>query len=97
MKFLIEWEWTETRSDEEQASVLALFAAWNPPVELAEWSGFGDGSGGFAIAETVDANQLSRITTPWTPWFRFSVRPVQPIQETATAMQEAVEFRRATT
>ena len=97
MRFLVEWEWTEARSDEEQVKVLALFAAWKPPVELSEWSGFADGSGGFAVADATDANELTRITAPWTPWFRFSVRPVQPIQETATATQEAIQFRQSVT
>ena len=82
MRFLIQWEWTESTSDEEQAKTLATFAAWTPPIELAEWSGFGDSYGGFAV------------TAPWTPWLRFSVRAIHPIDQTAAIMQEAIEFRR---
>ncbi len=97
MKFLIEWEMSESRSDAEQARILALFAKWEPPIELSNWSGFVDGSGGFAIAEAVDADALARVTNPWTPWFRFSIRAVQPIEQTAVCMQEAVDFRRSIT
>ena len=82
MRFLVEWEWTESTSDQELANALAVFAAWKPPIELSEWSGFGDSNGGFAIAETADANDLARITAPWAPWLRFTIRPIHPIQET---------------
>ena len=95
MRFLIQWEWTESTSDEEQASALATFAAWKPPIELSEWSGFGDSSGGFAIAETDNADDLARITAPWAPWLRFSIRSIHPIEQTAAVMQEAIEFRRS--
>lgn len=93
MRFVISWELTETRSDADQARIIALFSKWQPPVELSEWSGFVDGDGGFAIAEASDANTLAQITAPWTPWLRFSIRPIQPIQQTAESMQEAIEFR----
>ena len=36
MRFLIQWEWTESTSDEEQAQALATFEAWTPPIELSE-------------------------------------------------------------
>ena len=94
MRFLIRWEWTESTSDEEQAKALATFAAWTPPIELSEWSGFGDSNGGFAIAETDNPDDLARVTAPWTPWLRFSVRAIHPIDQTAAIMQEAIEFRR---
>ena len=51
MRFLVSWKTTEIRWDAEQARILALFAQWEPPVELSEWAGFVDGDGGFAIAE----------------------------------------------
>ena len=97
MRFLVSWKTTEIRSDAEQARILALFAQWQPPVELSEWSGFVDGDGGFAIAEAADAKTLSGITAPWTPWFRFSIRAIQPIQETADTLQEAIKFRDSVT
>lgn len=95
MRFLITWEFTEAVSETEQARVLAVFAKWQPPIELSEWSGFVDGGGGFAIAETTDSKTLSRITAPWLPWLRFSVRGIQPIQDTAETGQEAVQFRQS--
>ena len=95
MRFLIEWEWSELRSGEEQQNVLALFAAWKPPIELSDWSGFADGSGGCLIAETNDPNELAKVTAPWAPWFRFKVRAILPIEQTAATMQEAINFRQS--
>jgi Domain of unknown function (DUF3303) len=93
MRFLI----TFTRrlgsgSEAEQARVLNLFAKWQPPLELREWCGFADGSGGMCIAETDDADLLAASTAPWIPYFDFTVRALQPIEQTAVVMSEAASF-----
>ena len=91
MRFLITWEFAN-RSEAEQARVLSLFAKWQPPLELNEWSGFADGSGGMCIADAEDATALTRVTAPWTPWLDFTVRPLLPIQETAALMVDVAGF-----
>ncbi len=47
------------------------------------------------IAETDDVNVLAAVTAPWTPYFDFTVRALQPIQQTAEVAAQAVEFRNA--
>jgi len=91
MRFLITWQLSNP-SEAEQARILALFAKWQPPVELHEWSGFADGSGGMAVADAIDVVTLSRVTAPWTPWLTFTIRALEPIQQTAAVMAEASEF-----
>ena len=95
MRFLITWKFKEGFTETEQARILAVFAQWQPPIELSDWSGFVDGDGGFAIVETADAKTISQVTAPWLPWFRFSIRGIQPIQETAEVTQGAVQFRQS--
>jgi len=92
MRFLITWK-LSTGSEADQARILDLFAKWQPPVELQEWSGFADGGGGMAIADTDDVESLARVTAPWTPWLEFTVRPLLPIQQTAAALADAADFR----
>ena len=91
MRFLVTWT-LRSRSETDQARILALFAKWQPPIELREWSGFADGSGGMCIAEADSADALTRTTAPWTPWLDFTVRPLLPIQETAAVMSDAATF-----
>ena len=91
MRFLITWK-INGGSEAEQARILALFAKWQPPVELHEWSGFADGSGGMGIADTDDVDLLASVCAPWTPWLEFTMRPLLPIQQTAAVMSGAAEF-----
>ena len=91
MRFLITWKLNDG-SESDQARILNLFAKWQPPVELQEWSGFADGTGGMAIADTDDVDVLARVAAPWTPWLEFSIRPLLPIQQTAEAMTDAAGF-----
>ncbi len=91
MRFLITWK-IHDGSESDQARILNLFAKWQPPVELQEWSGFADGTGGMAIADTDNVDLLTRVSAPWTPWLEFSIRPLLPIQQTAEAMSDAAEF-----
>jgi hypothetical protein len=96
MRFLITWQ-NPNVSEADQSRILSLFAKWQPPVELHEWSGFADGSGGMCIAETDDADVLSAVTLPWTPWLNFTVQALQPIQQTAAALSDAASFRSSVT
>ena len=58
MRFLITWS-LGSGSEAEQARILALFAKWEPPIELKEWSGFADGDGGMCIVEADTVEQLA--------------------------------------
>jgi hypothetical protein len=92
MRFLITWK-INGGAEADQARILGLFAAWEPPIELHEWSGFADGAGGMAIAEADDAAMIARVTTPWTPWLDFTIQAILPIEQTAGVLSEALEFR----
>ena len=62
----------------------------------AEFKGFygnADGRGGVAIIEADSAATLARTTAPWTPWLRFTVTPIVPIEEATAIAGEAVAFR----
>lgn len=92
MRFLVEWQLRDP-SEADFARILALFSKWDPPVELREWSGYADGTGGMALVDTDDADVLARVTAPWTPWLTFTTRALQPIQQTAVVLSEAAAFR----
>jgi hypothetical protein len=94
MLFHVTWEFTD-ETEEGQRRSLAVFAKWQPPAgaEFKGFYGFADGSGGAAIIEVDDAAALARTTAPWTPWLRFQVTPILPIEESSMIGGEAVTFR----
>jgi Protein of unknown function (DUF3303) len=94
MLFHVTWEFSDTTEEGDRRS-LAVFAAWQPPAG-AEFKGFygtADGRGGVAIIEADSAATLARTTAPWTPWLRFTVTPIVPIEEATMIAGEAVAFR----
>jgi hypothetical protein len=95
MLFHVCWEFVD-QSEESIARSLAVFQGWQPPAG-ADFSrafyGFADGTGGFAIVEVDSAEALSRTTATWTPWLRFEVTPIVPIEQSAAIGGEAVAFR----
>jgi hypothetical protein len=95
MLFHVVWEFTD-QSEESEKRSLTVFQGWEPPAG-ADFSrgfyGFADGSGGCAILEVDSAETLSRTTAPWTPWLRFEVTPILPIEQSAAIGGEAVAFR----
>jgi hypothetical protein len=90
MQYLMTW--TISASEGDHARILALFTQWKPPVDLQNWCGFADGSGGMALFEAADPSTIHRICTPWTPWLTFTIRALLPIQQIAVNMAEAGEF-----
>ena len=94
MLFHVTWQFTDT-SEEGQKRSLAVFAKWQPPAgaEFQGFYGFADGTGGVAIIEADRAQTLARTTDPWTPWLRFTVTPIVPIEEATAIANEAVAFR----
>jgi len=95
MLFHVMWEFVDT-SEEGQQRSLSLFSQWQPP-EGADFSrgffGFSDGTGGVALVEVDSAATLSRTTDPWTPWLRFTVTPIVPIEESSQIAGEAAARR----
>jgi hypothetical protein len=94
MLFHVTWQFIDT-SEAGQKRSLAVFAKWQPPAgaEFQGFYGFADGTGGVAIVEADTAQTLTRTTDPWTPWLRFTVTPIVPIEEATTIANEAVAFR----
>jgi hypothetical protein len=94
MLFHVTWRFIDT-SEAGQKRSLAVFAGWQPPAgaEFQGFYGFADGTGGVAILEADSAQTLARTTDPWTPWMRFEVTPILPIEEATTIANEAVAFR----
>jgi hypothetical protein len=91
MRFLITWG-LRNPSEANQARLLSLLAKWQPPLDLHEWSGFADGTGGMCIAETDDVNVLAAATAPWAPYLEFTIRPIVPLEQSAAALSDAAGF-----
>ena len=95
MLFHVIWEFIDT-SEEGQKRSLSVFSNWQPP-DGADFSrgfyGFSDGTGGVALVEVDSAQTLARTIDPWTPWLRFTVTPIVPVEESAKLANEAVAFR----
>ena len=94
MLFHVSWEFVDA-SEEGNRRSLAVFSQWQPPVgaEFRGFYGFAAGGGGVAIIEADSAATLARTTAPWTPWLRFTVTPIVPIEESTAIAGEAVQFR----
>lgn len=95
MLFLVTWDFTDT-SDEMQRRTLELFSKWQPgPATFHGFYGNATGDGGVAIAEAADAAIMARTFAPWTPWLKFQVTPILPIEESTAINGEALAWRQA--
>jgi hypothetical protein len=94
MLFHVAWQFIDL-SEEGERRNLSVFGKWQPPsgVEFKGFYGFADGTGGVAIVEVDSAATVARTTAPFTPWLRFTVTPIVPIEESAAIAGEAVAFR----
>lgn len=94
MLFHVEWEFVDTSEDADKRS-LQVFSKWQPPegAQFQGFYGFADGSGGVAIVEADSAETLAKTTAPWTPWLRFTMTPIVPIEEATSIAAEAIAFR----
>jgi hypothetical protein len=94
--FHVEWEFIDTSEEADKRS-LQVFSKWQPPegAQFQGFYGFADGSGGFAIVEADTAASVARTTAPWTPWLRFTLTPIVPIEEATVIAGEAIAFREA--
>ena len=88
------WEFIDN-SEEGTARSLAVFQGWKPP-QGADFKGFyafADSEGGVAIIDVDSAATLARTVAPFTPWLRFTARPIHPIEESAAIAGEGIAFR----
>ena len=94
MLFHVTWDFIDNTEEGSRRS-LAVFAKWQPPTgaEFKGFYGFADGKGGVALLEADSAATVARTTAPWTPWLRFTVTPIVPIEESSAIGGEAVAFR----
>ena len=88
------WEFVDN-SEEGAARSLAVFQGWQPPEgdDFKGFYGFADGDGGVALIEVDSAATLARTVAPFTPWLRFTARPIHPIEESAAIGGEGIAFR----
>ena len=94
MLFHVTWDFIDTTEDGSRRS-LSVFQQWQPPaeVEFKGFYGFADGTGGVALIEADSAQSLFKTVAPWTPWLRFQVKPIIPIEESTPLALEAQAFR----
>ena len=94
MLFHVTWQFTDASEAGTRRS-LAVIAQWQPPAgaEFQGFYGLADGTGGVALIEADSAATLFKTTAPWTPWLRFTVTPIIPIEESTAAAHEAMAFR----
>jgi Domain of unknown function (DUF3303) len=95
MLFHVTWTFVDTTEEGEKRS-LSVFSQWQPPAG-ADFSkgfyGFADGSGGVALVEVDSAETLTQTTAPWTPWLKFHVTPIVPIEDSSRLAGEAAAWR----
>lgn len=94
MLFHVEWEFIDTSEAADKRS-LEVFSRWQPPegTEFQAFYGYADNTGGFAIVEADSAAAMAKATAPFTPWLRFSAKPIVPIEAAAALAMEAIAFR----
>jgi hypothetical protein len=94
MLFHVTWKFSDLSEDGIKRS-LDVFSSWQPPAgaQFQGFYGYADGSGGVAIIEVDSAASLLETTSPWVPWFDFTVTPILPVEESTPIAQAAVAFR----
>ena len=94
MLFCVTWEFIDTSEAGIRRS-LEVFEKWQPPdgAEFKGFFGFTGGTGGVALIEVDSAETQARSIAPWTPWLRFTVRPIVPIETSSAIAAEGVAFR----
>jgi len=93
MLFHVTWEFLDP-SETNQKRSLHLFSKWQPgPAQFHGFYGFADGSGGVALIEANTAADLAKTTAPWTPFLKFTSRPILPVQESSAINGAAAAWR----
>ena len=98
MLFMVSWDFID-RSEAAQKRSLEVFGRWQPPegTDFQAFYGFVDGGGGFAIIEAETAEALGQAMAPFTPWLRFTPRPILPIEDTTAIAHSGIAFRDSAT
>ena len=96
MLFHVTWDFIDN-SEEGTARSLGVFAKWQPPAaaEFRGFYGYADGSGGVAIIEVDSAETLAQTVAAFTPWLRFTARPILPVEDAARVAGEALAFQQS--
>ena len=95
MLFHVTWDFIDN-SEAGQKRSLQLFSKWQPgPGQFQAFYGFADGGGGVALIEASSAPELAKTMAPWTPFLKFTARPVLPIRESAEISGAAAAWRAA--
>jgi hypothetical protein len=93
MLFHVTWDFIDN-SETAQKRSLGLFAKWQPgPAHFQAFYGFADGVGGVALIEASSASDLAKTMAPWTPFLKFTARPILPIRESAEIGAAAAAWR----
>ncbi len=95
MLFHVTWDYID-RSEAGQKRSFHLFGKWKPgPAEFQAFYSFADGTGGVALVEAKSASDLAKSIAPWTPFMKFTARPILPIQEASEISGTAAAWRDA--
>jgi hypothetical protein len=95
MLFHVTWDVIDNSESGLKRS-LYLFAKWQPgPGQFQGFYGFADGGGGVALVEANSASDLAKTMAPWTPFLKFTARPILPIRESAEISGAAAVWRDA--
>ena len=95
MLFHVTWDFID-RSEAGQKRSMHLFSKWKPgPAEFQAFYTFADGGGGFALVEASSASDLAKSMAPWTPFLKFTARPIVPVREAAEISGAAAAWRDA--
>ena len=95
MLFHVTWEYTDN-SEATQKRALHLFSKWQPgPGQFQAFYDFADRTGGVALIEASTATDLAKTMAPWTPFLKFTVRPILPIGESSEIDAAAIAWRDA--
>ena len=93
MLFHVTWDFIDSSETGTKRS-LKLFSKWTPgPAQFQGFYGFADGTGGVALIEAGSAADLAKTIAPWTPFLRFTTRPILPIQEASAINGAAATWR----
>jgi hypothetical protein len=96
MKFVLAYTTREGSDAEDNVksaeSAQKLLANWtpSPSATISEWVQRCDGSGGFAVLTTDNAQDLYRDLATWSAWLKFDVYPVLDIVEASAITEEAI-------
>ncbi len=91
MLFAVTYAWHPGRSEHEQKRALQLFTSWQPPFEFK--AHYATADGGIAVVETESAAAVVEGIAPWTPFFRFDVKPALEVEQAVPIYQKAYDWR----